>query len=85
MEKSGLVTRRKLQSDGRGKTVHLTAAGLAKREQVMDSLRTLDEQLSKNFTDPEMETIYKFLQTAAELDMKARGEEGAKATDRETL
>lgn len=68
MEKTGLVMRRKLQSDGRGKTVHLTPAGLAKREQVMERLRTLDERLSKNFTDAEMETIYKFLQTAAELE-----------------
>jgi len=70
MEKSGLVERRKLQSDGRGKTVHLTPAGLAKREQVMERLRRLDERLSKNFTDAEMETIYKFLQTAAELETK---------------
>ncbi len=70
MEKSGLVTRRKLQSDGRGKTVHLTQAGLSKREQVMDRLRTLDEQLSKNFTDAEMETIYKFLNVASELETK---------------
>ncbi len=68
MVNTGLVERRKLQSDGRGKTVHLTPAGLAKREQVMDALRTLDEQLSKNFTDAEMETIYKFLNAAAELD-----------------
>ena len=68
MEKTGLVTRRKLQSDGRGKTVHLTSAGLAKREQVMDALRTLDEKLSKNFTDAEMQTIYKFLNVASELE-----------------
>ncbi len=69
MEKTGLVTRRKLQSDGRGKTVHLTPAGLAKREQVMERLRTLDEKLSKNFTDAEMETVYKFLNVASELDI----------------
>ena len=69
MEKSELVTRRKLQSDGRGKTVHLTAEGLVKREQVMDRLRTLDEHLSKNFTDAEMETIYKFLNVASELEI----------------
>ena len=69
MEKSELVTRRKLQSDGRGKTVHLTAEGLVKREQVMDRLRTLDEHLSKNFTDVEMETIYKFLNAASELEI----------------
>lgn len=68
MEKSGLVTRQKLESDGRGKTVHLTSEGLGKREQVMDRLRTLDEKLSKNFTENEMEAIYKFLQTAAELE-----------------
>jgi len=67
MERTGLVERRKLPSDGRGKTVHLTPTGLAKREQVMERLRTLDEKLSKDFTDAEMETIYKFLQTAAEL------------------
>ncbi|MCF6275624.1 MAG: MarR family transcriptional regulator [Robiginitomaculum sp.] len=69
MEKTGLVERRKLQSDGRGKTVHLTPAGLAKREQVMERLRTLDEKLSKNFTDAEMETVYKFLNIASELDI----------------
>lgn len=70
MVKSGLVERRKLESDGRGKTVHLTPAGLTKREQVMQRLRTLDEKLSKNFTDAEMETIYKFLHTASELEIK---------------
>ncbi|MBL4853487.1 MAG: MarR family transcriptional regulator [Robiginitomaculum sp.] len=69
MEKSGLVERRKLQSDGRGKTVHLTPQGLVKREHVMERLRTLDEKLSKNFTDPEMETIYKFLNVASELEL----------------
>lgn len=69
MEKSGFVTRRKLDSDGRGKTVHLTPAGLEKREQVMQALRRLDEKLSKNFTDAEMETIYKFLNLASELDV----------------
>ena len=68
MEKAGFVTRKKLQSDGRGKTVHLTSAGLAKREQVMQTLRTLDEHLSKHFTDAEMDTIHKFLNTASELD-----------------
>jgi len=69
MEKSGLVERRKLQSDGRGKTVHLTPTGLAKREQVMEHLRSLDEKLSKNFTDAEMETVYKFLNVASELEL----------------
>ncbi|MCF6221784.1 MAG: MarR family transcriptional regulator [Robiginitomaculum sp.] len=68
MVKTGLVERRKLQSDGRGKTVHLTPDGLAKREQVMQRLRTLDEKLSKNFTDAEMEIIYKFLHTASEME-----------------
>ncbi len=68
MEKSGLVTRQRLASDGRGKTVHLTPYGLKTREQVMETLRSLDERLSKNFTDAEMDTIYKFLQTAAELE-----------------
>ncbi|MBL4871336.1 MAG: hypothetical protein JKX72_10330 [Robiginitomaculum sp.] len=67
MEKSGLVTRKTLQSDGRGKTVNLTNKGLLKREQVMAVLRKLDEKLSKDFTDAEMETIYKFLKTASEL------------------
>ena len=70
MVKSGLVERRKLQSDGRGKTVHLTPTGNTKREQVMQRLRALDERLSKNFTDAEMETIYKFLNVASELEIK---------------
>ncbi|PHS37878.1 MAG: hypothetical protein COA91_08925 [Robiginitomaculum sp.] len=70
MVKTGLVERRKLQSDGRGKTVHLTAKGLHTREQVMERLRTLDEHLSKNFTDAEMETVYKFLNVASELEVK---------------
>ncbi len=70
MEKSGFVTRQKLESDGRGKTVHLTNSGLLKREKVMSRLRSLDEKLSKNFTDQEMETIYKFLHSAADLDVQ---------------
>ncbi len=68
MEKSGLVTRKAMQSDGRGKTVHLTSAGLKTREHVMAILRSLDERLSKNFTDAEMDTVYKFLNAAAELE-----------------
>lgn len=70
MEKAGFVSRRALQSDGRGKSVHLTDRGLLKRERVMDALRTVDEKLSKNFTDAEMETIYKFLNAASELGLK---------------
>jgi len=70
MEKTGLVERRRLESDGRGKTVHLTAKGLDVRERVMERLRRLDEQLSKNFTDAEMETVYKFLNVASELEVK---------------
>ncbi len=69
MVKTGLVERRKLDSDGRGKTVHLTPDGLMKREHVMERLRTLDEKLSKNFTDAEMETIYKFLSVASEMEI----------------
>ena len=68
MESSGLVRRKILQSDGRGKTVNLTNKGLLKREQVMDVLRKLDEKLSKNFTDAEMDTIYKFFKTASKLE-----------------
>lgn len=70
MEKSGFVTRRALQSDGRGKSVHLTDKGLLKREKVMEVLRRIDERLSKNFTDAEMETIYKFLNIASQLEIK---------------
>lgn len=70
MEKSGLVNRRAVQSDGRGKSVHLSSLGLAKREHVMDALRKLDEQLSKEFTDAEMDTVYKFFRTASELTLK---------------
>lgn len=71
MEKSGFVTRKALQSDGRGKSVHMTDKGLLKREQVMDALRRVDEKLSKNFTDAEMETIYKFLNVASKLKINA--------------
>ncbi len=70
MEKAGLVRRRALQSDGRGKSVHLTNQGLLKREQVMDTLRKFDEKLSKNFTDAEMDTIYKFLTISSHLGSK---------------
>lgn len=67
MEKAGLVTRRNMQSDGRGKTVHLSDHGLFVREQVMQILRALDERLAKNFTDAELETINRFLTAASEL------------------
>ncbi len=69
MEKAALVTRKVMQSDGRGKTVHLTNKGLKVREHVMAILRALDEQLSKNFTDAEMDTVYKFLGAASELEV----------------
>ena len=70
MEKAGLVTRRPMPSDGRGKTVHLTSAGQKMREQVMDAMRGLDEKISKHFTDTEMDTVYKFFNVASELEVK---------------
>ncbi len=65
MEKARLVKRKKLQSDGRGRTVHLCQKGLDIREQVMDILRDFDDRLASNFTDSEMNTITKFLALAA--------------------
>ncbi|MEE9272059.1 MAG: MarR family winged helix-turn-helix transcriptional regulator [Robiginitomaculum sp.] len=70
MEKAELVIRKKLLSDGRGKTVHLTAKGLRTREKVMDILRDFDDKLAKNFTESEMDTVYKFLRAASELKEK---------------
>ncbi|NNC38604.1 MAG: MarR family transcriptional regulator [Hyphomonadaceae bacterium] len=67
MEKSGLVVRRSLQSDGRGKTVHLTEKGLQTRERVMQILRALDERISTHFTDTELETINRFLNIASDI------------------
>lgn len=69
MEKAGLVTRKALQSDGRGKTVHLTDKGLLKRELVMDALRAVDERLARHFTDSELQTLYKFFNKASELEL----------------
>jgi DNA-binding MarR family transcriptional regulator len=70
MEKSDLVTRRSMQSDGRGKTVHLTEKGLRTREQVMQILRALDERLSTHFTDAELETVNRFLIVASDLEIE---------------
>lgn len=70
MEKSGLVTRRSMQSDGRGKTVHLTDFGLQTREKVMQTLRDLDERLSTQFTDSELETVNRFLNLASDLEIE---------------
>ena len=67
METSGLVSRKAMQSDGRGKTVHLTTDGLLAREQVMDILRGIDEHLLHNFSDAEVETISRFLSAAQDL------------------
>ncbi|HHK74016.1 MAG TPA: MarR family transcriptional regulator [Rhizobiales bacterium] len=65
MEKSGLVARKKLQSDGRGRTVHLLPKGLEVREQVMDVLRDFDDRLAARFTDREINIITRFLALAA--------------------
>lgn len=70
MEKTGLVSRRKMQSDGRGKTVHLTEKGLGTREQVMQVFRALDERLSTHFTDAELETVNRFLNVASDLEIE---------------
>ena len=70
MEKSGLLTRRTLQSDGRGKTVHLTETGLQTREQVMQILRALDERLSTHFTDAELEIVNRFLNISSDLELE---------------
>jgi len=70
MEMAGLVVRRQMQSDGRGKTVHLTEKGLIVREQVMDVLRAVDERLSSKFTDAELETINRFLTSASNLQIE---------------
>ncbi len=68
MQKSGFVNRKAMLSDGRGKTVHLTDKGLLARETVMDILRDIDARLIQGFTDKELETIFKFLSRAAELE-----------------
>jgi DNA-binding MarR family transcriptional regulator len=70
MENSGLVVRHNMMSDGRGKTVHLTEQGLLIREQVMQTLRALDERLSTSFTDAEMDTINRFLTVASNLEIE---------------
>ena len=68
MEKAGLVVRKSDQSDGRAKSVELTAEGLKARERVMDVLRGIDESLSSGFTDSEIKTIEKFLSAIADTE-----------------
>lgn len=73
MQRAGLVKRKALNSDGRGKTIHLCAEGLIKREQVMEVFRTYDTRLVSGFTDSEMMTIYRFLAKAADLETVKNG------------
>ena len=68
MEAAGLVKRRSMSSDGRAKSIHLCTQGLVKREQVMEIFKTYDAKLASGFTDSEMQTIYKFLAKAADLE-----------------
>ncbi len=66
MERAGLVTRIAVLSDGRARKVRLTDKGWAIREIVMRDFRDFNDHLLKNFSDSEVEVIYRFLQNAPE-------------------
>ena len=66
MDSAGLIERRKVLFDGRGRTVHLTEQGWAKRAIVMDVMRDFNGAIRKGFSEAEMETIFRFLNAAGE-------------------
>lgn len=70
MEKSGLAVRKSLQSDGRGKSVHLTDKGFLLRAQVMDIMRQIDERLLSQFNEKDIEAIARFLDLARTLELR---------------
>lgn len=66
MERAELVTRVAVLTDGRAKKVRLTPKGWSARETVMRDFRDFNDALVKNFTDSEVEIIFRFLNSAAQ-------------------
>lgn len=64
MDAAGLIARRKVLFDGRGRTVHLTEQGWAKRAIVMDVMRDFNASIRKGFSESDMDIIFRFLNAA---------------------
>ena len=66
MERAELVKRVAVLSDGRAKKVRLTDKGWGVRETVMGDFRDFNDSLVKNFTEAEIEVVYRFLNSAVD-------------------
>lgn len=64
MDAAGLITRRKVLFDGRGRTVHLTEQGWESRAIIMDVMRDFNAALRKGFSEADMDVVFKFLNRA---------------------
>lgn len=61
MEKGGLIAKKDMIFDGRGKTVTLTEAGWEKRAAIMDVMRDFNDTLRQGFSEQQLDTVLKFL------------------------
>ena len=68
MEKAGLITRARCQTDGRAWRVSLTETGEEKRAQVTEHLREFNTEISDGFSGEEMDIVYRFLARIAEVE-----------------
>lgn len=66
MDTAGLIIRRKVLFDGRGRTVHLTEKGWERRVIVMDVMRDFNTAIRKGFSEAEMDVILRFLNATDE-------------------
>jgi DNA-binding MarR family transcriptional regulator len=68
MEKAGLIERSRCVIDGRAWRICLTALGKEKRAVVMDHLRQFNTEISTGFSEEEMDIVYRFLSSVAEVE-----------------
>jgi DNA-binding MarR family transcriptional regulator len=63
---AGLTERRQSYGDRRTRTVHLSDAGWAKREDVMETFRDFNTQLIKGLSEADIQSLLKFLSLRAQ-------------------
>jgi DNA-binding MarR family transcriptional regulator len=66
MEEAGLVQRKRSDADGRAVCLFATPQGLAKARAARPVLASLNERLTRDFTEQEIATVARFLKSILE-------------------
>ena len=67
MHKAGLIERKSCPEDGRAMRIYLSEKGRGLLDQVQQTLRRFNEDIARDFSDEEMDVVYRFLSRTAGL------------------